>query len=1023
MRRPPLRVAYGANVSILETPPLSPAPPTSADRREVLATLAGYGRSECAARLSVRLADRLAVAGLLLLAPVVADHLVSGGAPLGLLRAGAAAWGLGTLSALVAALRGAMCQHWHPLHLARQVERDAGIPHNLLVNCELLDRSERYRYAGPEAARAAASALRAAQSAGIRWLPALPARRILLPLALVVAVWVLFALIADKSVLRSLGRMFGAAWDAPTAVRIEWVEPGPGRAVYAGEPLEMSFACHGPRLGAARLELLATPYAATAELVHALVPLGRRDGADWFHIELAAHEVSRDLAFRVRAGDGALTAVVPVRALPALESVTVAIEPPRYSGRARRELPAERLEPVLRDSRLRFEATGSVPMHDAIFAFRPLQSRIEQRTGLTPGVEPTSATVELKAVESGEFWIEFDDENGRRAADARRFELTVHADQPPEVTALVGAGSSLDAPVDLAAEPLLRVQARDDVGLTAVELVLQRQGLAQRMALAEPAGGDTSRIEIDVPALGLPVAEGEVVAAWFEARDNFVRGDGTPTPQVGRSAHLYLTRKAAVATEATEPSSQPALAAPADTRAAGTGRAAGRGDRSDGGSPSASGDDADRATAGGGSGEGENVPGKQADGQGGGAAGYGAAVDAGGPVQGDPEARREFVEALRGFVETFGREIDSAAQAAGRAETDDASAPQRQGGGASEKPDSGTGESTGGASDAAQTQPTSSAPAAGERSTPSEPGTDDERLSAAAQTQPARRVSVEDAAAPDGGAPEPAEDRPQRATAEEPAASSPSVGRDEPRNRGGDAEEKPERRPSVPEAGADDGKSQPDASGEQPAADSAESRPADESQRAPSETETLDNVPAEPGGEDGQTAIPLPGASERSEPPASASPLDSQVGADEGADTRGAGEFVDALELLARAGELNENDLVAVGWPEQRAGQFVRDLNRLESLARRAALLGEVRRWLAPPTPGESGASVSGVFADERVRWLLSELSSMPIRADAIAPPADQQVESELQAVLNAYYRAMASKRGAQESVGRGRQP
>lgn len=119
-----------------------------------------------------------------------------------------------------------------------------------------------------------------------------------------------------------------------------------------------------------------------------------------------------------------------------------------------------------------------------------------------------------------------------------------------------------------------------------------------------------------------------------------------------------------------------------------------------------------------------------------------------------------------------------------------------------------------------------------------------------------------------------------------------------------------------------------------------------------------------------------------------------------------------AVARLVQAAERGEavtlDELLAAGWPKEKASAFLRDLAKLGAAVRAAGGLEALRQRTANLTPGtpklEGGArgnapsvEIEGEDAD---RW-----------QDAlrrVAPPMDEQVPDELRGVLEAYYRSIA---------------
>jgi hypothetical protein len=136
---------------------------------------------------------------------------------------------------------------------------------------------------------------------------------------------------------------------------------------------------------------------------------------------------------------------------------------------------------------------------------------------------------------------------------------------------------------------------------------------------------------------------------------------------------------------------------------------------------------------------------------------------------------------------------------------------------------------------------------------------------------------------------------------------------------------------------------------------------------------------------------------------------------EEPADSGGRSDVMDTLDLLQRAEEISQDDLVELGWPPAKRSAFVRDFERLREAARRAGVLSQLRWWRTRLELG-SRAVTPGAGLSEEVS--LGVAGQAPIRdgLEQIAPPAEQRIAPELQALLEAYYRSLAEKRAEQRA-------
>ena len=290
-------------------------------------------------------------------------------------------------------------------------------------------------------------------------------------------------------------------------------------------------------------------------------------------------------------------------------------------------------------------------------------------------------------------------------------------------------------------------------------------------------------------------------------------------------------------------------------------------------------------------------------------------------------------------------------------------------------------------------EPPNKEPAAAETDKPSEPETSDDASAAADKpaSQPAtppddQSASDDPTQSNDDDTQSGAGEKPQQ---DEPAAHQPSPESTDP----GDSSSSAENPDSPP----------PSPAGNQPAGDKPVAENAD--------NETTIDLPGvePPQTNDAQTGDPADSSNDAAaEPPAT--------------DAGTAAESVDTLELLKRADKLELDDLSQIRWSSARKLEFVDAYNRLRELADRTGVLDDVRFWRANAVPGESGVSAgTGQSGD-----LSLELTGQGAYSDGlsrIAPPGEQHVAPELQAVLDAYYRTLAERRAAESEPREPAQP
>ncbi len=225
----------------------------------------------------------------------------------------------------------------------------------------------------------------------------------------------------------------------------------------------------------------------------------------------------------------------PLPAAPAIRRVSVAVRPPRYTGRAARQLDAMDLE-VEEGSVVQWqvEAAGSVAgawLAGATGSSLPLQHR-----GGTHWIgEATAFRSELFRVN-----LTGPDSTRIQSTD---FRLAVRPDRPPTITLLEPTGRRSIAPDSIGPLPLV-AQVEDDYGIDRVTLnltIASGQGEAVRfrrlqLALAVKLRGprQTLRDRMDLQKFGL--GPGDELYFFLETTDR-----REPTPNHSRSETVFLT--------------------------------------------------------------------------------------------------------------------------------------------------------------------------------------------------------------------------------------------------------------------------------------------------------------------------------------------------------------------------------------------------------------------------------------------------------------------------------------------------
>ena len=170
--------------------------------------------------------------------------------------------------------------------------------------------------------------------------------------------------------------------------------------------------------------------------------------------------------FRAEAGDDRSMPwyYVQTAAAPAIRSLSGRVSPPAYTGWPEMEFsgPVAALE----GSRILFRGESTKPLAEGTL--------VTEKQGSFPlrVEDATRFSVEVLARQTTSFWFRLIDKSGLSGGDTERWELRVFPDGPPRVS--VRTMSSLTR-VTPKARFRVQIEARDDVGLREVQLLLSRK--------------------------------------------------------------------------------------------------------------------------------------------------------------------------------------------------------------------------------------------------------------------------------------------------------------------------------------------------------------------------------------------------------------------------------------------------------------------------------------------------------------------------------------------------------------------
>lgn len=156
-----------------------------------------------------------------------------------------------------------------------------------------------------------------------------------------------------------------------------------------------------------------------------------------------------------------------------------------------------------------------------------------------------------------------------------------------------------------------------------------------------------------------------------------------------------------------------------------------------------------------------------------------------------------------------------------------------------------------------------------------------------------------------------------------------------------------------------------------------------------------------PGGKPAANSSSSPGAPAQDDGPTSKQMGDSNT-------NQPRSEVQNLLELLERSEAIGPDALDDLPWPADKKAAFLRDLKRLDSLARMSSNQAAIQRWRESKPFGTRDIQYG------RGAGALGDVGNSTMQADSIeklANPPDQKVPPHLRPVLDAYYRSLANKK------------
>ena len=183
-------------------------------------------------------------------------------------------------------------------------------------------------------------------------------------------------------------------------------------------------------------------------------------------------DVTRDFSYRIEGGDDHSMPWIPVAVVdpPAVESLTIELSPPEYTGRTPRQS-----DPQIR-------ALVGTKVRISGLANRPLSSarlRLEDGTEVQASLEGRGnqeVSAEFTVENSGAYWFSLIDRDGLEGGEEDRWEILAVTDSAPSVTIEKPAGNIFVTPQ---ARVPLRIAAKDDLAIGRIDLQFSRSDLAE----------------------------------------------------------------------------------------------------------------------------------------------------------------------------------------------------------------------------------------------------------------------------------------------------------------------------------------------------------------------------------------------------------------------------------------------------------------------------------------------------------------------------------------------------------------
>ncbi|MEP0844480.1 MAG: hypothetical protein HRF43_17415 [Phycisphaerae bacterium] len=482
---------------------------------------------------------------------VVGDHGLSRGVPAPAAAVLRLLYWVSTAGWFIVSILVPLIRRIHDLYAARLIERSHPEFRNTLVDAvQLVPRAEL-----PGSVRAAIldRASREVDQADLSGsISTAGLRRLAWMNTAVLAAFLLYGLMAPKSVWISAARALGAHLPPPTWTTLAELTPADSHSVLRGEPVRFAARLVGRAPGQVEVRFSLDGGATWADGQRlSLRPPSDESRALWQAVKDGA-DVQHSMLWQVVAGD----AVSPLRRLevrdwPEIASVRVRLDYPPYTRLAPATQPTGDID-ALAGTRATVTAVSRVPVRDPILVTGSPPAELRRVLRPPAPHAPCEITADWIITADDGYHFEFTDTHGQAVRNPIRWSIRARPDLAPMVE-VRRPREPIEADPSDAVEVV--AHAHDDFGLTRAAIAYRRPGetsvneLPLPMTRAESADGADADVHARLELARLNAAPGEVIEWWVSAWDNREDTDARPAWQRGDSDvhRVTIRRPAAVA--------------------------------------------------------------------------------------------------------------------------------------------------------------------------------------------------------------------------------------------------------------------------------------------------------------------------------------------------------------------------------------------------------------------------------------------------------------------------------------------